>query len=163
MPGGTQLVGEADDAPCQPGRVLKQDDLGHQGLRPFTRIWARAGYRPRRALSGGQPELPASAEAAADLADREVERCFERAGIALGLGQQQPALEGGEGSQREPVDVGGQRRRRTRRGTDVRYQTAEDVTCYLREQEITLTYNPAAGTLQAGTGEATQTITLQAS
>jgi site-specific DNA recombinase len=59
--------------------------------------------------------------------------------------------------------VGGQRRRRTRRGTDVRYQTAEDVTCYLREQKITLTYNPAAGTLQAGTGEATQTITLQAS
>jgi hypothetical protein len=37
------------------------------------------------------------------------------------------------------------------------------VTCYLREQEITFTYNPAAGTLQAGTGEATQTITLQAS
>jgi len=54
-------------------------------------------------------------------------------------------------------------RRRTRRGTDVRSQSAEDVTCYLREQEITLTYDPAAGTLHAGTGDAAHTITLQAS
>ena len=34
---------------------------------------------------------------------------------------------------------------------------------YLREQQITLTYDPAAGTLRAGTGEAAQTITLKAS
>jgi hypothetical protein len=34
---------------------------------------------------------------------------------------------------------------------------------YLREREITLTYDPALGTLHAGTGEATQTITMQAS
>lgn len=42
--------------------------------------------------------------------------------------------------------VGGPRRRRTRRGADVRSQGAEDVLCYLREQEIILTYDPAAGT-----------------
>ena len=58
----------------------------------------------------------------------------------------------------------GQRRRRTRRGIDVPYQvTAEDVTAYLREQQITLTYDPAAGTLHTGTGDAAQTITFKAS
>ena len=62
-----------------------------------------------------------------------------------------------------PEPAGGTRRRRTRRGTDVRYQAAEDVIGYLREQQITLTYDPAAGTLHAGTGEAAQTITLKAS
>jgi site-specific DNA recombinase len=56
------------------------------------------------------------------------------------------------------------RRRRTRSGADVRPQfTAEDVTGYLREQQIPLTYDQVAGTLHAGTGEAAQTITLQAS
>jgi site-specific DNA recombinase len=59
--------------------------------------------------------------------------------------------------------AGGTRRRRTRRGTDVRYQTAEDVLCYLREQQVVLTYDPAAETLRAGTGQAAQTITLKAS
>ena len=34
---------------------------------------------------------------------------------------------------------------------------------YLREHQITLTYDPASGTLHAGTGEAAQTITLKAS
>jgi len=57
----------------------------------------------------------------------------------------------------------GPRRRRTRRGADVRYQTAEEVICYLREQQIALTFDPAAGTLRAGTGQAAQTITLKAS
>jgi site-specific DNA recombinase len=58
----------------------------------------------------------------------------------------------------------GQRGRRTRGcGADVRPQvTAEDVTGRLREQELTLTYDPAARTLRAGTGEAAQTITLTA-
>jgi hypothetical protein len=42
--------------------------------------------------------------------------------------------------------AGGQRRRRTRRGIDVRHQfTAEDVTGYLREQQIILTYDPGRG------------------
>jgi site-specific DNA recombinase len=60
--------------------------------------------------------------------------------------------------------AGGQRRRRTRRGIDVRHRvTTEEVTGYLREQQITLTYDPAAGTLHAGTGDAAQTITLKAS
>ena len=59
--------------------------------------------------------------------------------------------------------AGGPRRRRTRRGTDVRYRTTEEVICYLREQQIALTFDPAAATLRAGTGQAAQTITLKAS
>ena len=60
--------------------------------------------------------------------------------------------------------AGGQRRRRTRRGVDVRYQASpEDVIGYLREHQITLTYDPASGALDAGTAEAAQTITLTAS
>ena len=58
----------------------------------------------------------------------------------------------------------GQRRRRTRRGADVRSQARpEDVSGYLRERKITLTYDPASGTLHAGAAEAAQTITLTAS
>jgi hypothetical protein len=58
----------------------------------------------------------------------------------------------------------GQRRRRTRRGIDVRpLADAEDVAGYLREQQTTLAYDPAAGTLHAETGDAAQTITLKAS
>jgi hypothetical protein len=53
------------------------------------------------------------------------------------------------------------RRRRTRRGTHTRYKPSpEDVTGYLRGQQIALTYDPAAGTLHAGTGEAATTVTL---
>jgi len=55
------------------------------------------------------------------------------------------------------------RRRRTRRGTDVRRQSAEDAIGYLRDQQITLAYDPAERTLRAGTGEAAQTITMKAS
>jgi hypothetical protein len=61
----------------------------------------------------------------------------------------------------EPAE--GQRRRRTRRGIDVRYQAAEDAISYLREHQIILIFDPASGTLRAGTGEAAQTITLKAS
>lgn len=44
-----------------------------------------------------------------------------------------------------------ERRRRTRRGTDVRQQaSAEDVIGYLRLHAITLTYDPAAGTPARG-------------
>jgi hypothetical protein len=51
-----------------------------------------------------------------------------------------------------------------RRGLDVRYQASpEDVTGYLRERQVTLIYNPAAATLNAGTDAAAQTITLTAS
>ena len=60
--------------------------------------------------------------------------------------------------------AGGQGRRRTRRGVDVRHQASpEDVIGYLRERRITLTYDPASGTLDAGTVEAAQIITLTAS
>jgi site-specific DNA recombinase len=57
------------------------------------------------------------------------------------------------------------RRRRTRRGADARPPAAspEDVIGYLREHAITVTYDPAAGTLHAGTGEITETITVKAS
>jgi hypothetical protein len=37
------------------------------------------------------------------------------------------------------------------------------VIAYLREQQITLSYGSADGTLRAGTGQAAQTITLKAS
>jgi site-specific DNA recombinase len=58
----------------------------------------------------------------------------------------------------------GQRRQRTRRGVDVRLQASpEDAIGYLREQHTTLTCDPAAGTLRAGTGETAQTIPLTAS
>jgi site-specific DNA recombinase len=58
----------------------------------------------------------------------------------------------------------GGRRRRTRRGTDTRCQPSpEDVTGYLREQQATLTYDPAAGTLRVGTGQAATTVSLKAS
>ena len=59
--------------------------------------------------------------------------------------------------------AGGQRRRRTRCGIDVRYQAAGDAISYLREQQISLIFDPASGTLHAGTGETTQTITLKTS
>jgi hypothetical protein len=59
--------------------------------------------------------------------------------------------------------AGKMRRRRTRRGADVRCQAAEDVISYLREQQLTLAYDPAAGTLCTGTGQNSQTITLKAS
>ena len=56
------------------------------------------------------------------------------------------------------------RRRRTRRGTNVRLQASpEDVIAYLREWQITLAYDPAEATLRSGTGDAAQTITLKAS
>jgi hypothetical protein len=55
------------------------------------------------------------------------------------------------------------RRRRTRRGADTRPQSgAEDVIGYLRDRGVTLTYDPAAGTLQAGTCEAAKTIIRKA-
>jgi DNA invertase Pin-like site-specific DNA recombinase len=54
------------------------------------------------------------------------------------------------------------KRQRTRRGTDVRHQSAEDAVGYLRDQQITLAYDPAERTLRAGTGETAQTITLEA-
>ena len=56
------------------------------------------------------------------------------------------------------------RRRRTRRGADARPQAgAEDVIRYVRDRGITLTYDPAAGTLQAGTCEAAKTVIRKAS
>ncbi len=55
------------------------------------------------------------------------------------------------------------RRRRTRRGADTRPQAgADDVIGYMRGRAVTLTYDPAAGTLQAGTCEAAKTIIRKA-
>ena len=56
------------------------------------------------------------------------------------------------------------RRRRTRRGIDTRCQASpEDVTGYLREQQIALTYDATVGTLHAAAGQAATTVTLKAS
>jgi site-specific DNA recombinase len=56
----------------------------------------------------------------------------------------------------------GQRRRRTRRGIDLRQARPAEVIGYLRDRQIALTYDPAAGTLDTGTGGSVQTITLTA-
>ena len=56
------------------------------------------------------------------------------------------------------------RRRRTRRGIDTRCQASpEDVTRYLREQQIAVTYDATVGTLHAAAGQAATTVTLKAS
>jgi hypothetical protein len=58
----------------------------------------------------------------------------------------------------------GRRRRRTRRGGDVhRPASSEDVIGYLRARQITLTYDPRTGTLQADTLEAVTTVIGHAS
>ncbi len=55
------------------------------------------------------------------------------------------------------------RRRRTRRGAGARPQAgAQDVIGYVRDRAITLTYDPAAGTLQAGTSDTTKTVIRKA-
>jgi hypothetical protein len=56
----------------------------------------------------------------------------------------------------------GQRRRRTCRGIDLRQASPGDVIGYLRDRQITLTYDPASGTLDTGAAAAAQTITLTA-
>ena len=62
------------------------------------------------------------------------------------------------------TEPAGERRRRTRRGADVRCPASEqDVIGYLREHGITLIYDQAAGTLQAGTTGAAKTIIRKAS
>ena len=62
------------------------------------------------------------------------------------------------------ADPGARRRRRTRRGIDVPPPaSAEDVIGYLRKHGITLTWDPAAGTLQAGATEPIKTATGKAS
>jgi len=51
-------------------------------------------------------------------------------------------------------------RRRTRSGTDVRpAATTQDVIGYLREHEITLTWDPAAATVRARAPETAKTVT----
>jgi site-specific DNA recombinase len=51
------------------------------------------------------------------------------------------------------------RRRRTRRGADVRRPASdEDVIGYLRTRQITLTYDPRTGTLRADNPKAVTTV-----
>ena len=65
--------------------------------------------------------------------------------------------EGSEGGE-------GRRRQRTRQGIDARCQpTAEDMLAWLREHQFTLTFDPTARTLHAGTGDAATTVTPKAS
>jgi hypothetical protein len=55
-------------------------------------------------------------------------------------------------------------RRRTRAGTDVTSAASPDeVIGYLRENEITLTWNPAVAALQAHATETAKTVTVKAS
>ena len=55
-------------------------------------------------------------------------------------------------------------RRRTRAGADVKGTVSPgEVIGYLRERQITLTWNPAAATLQARATETAKTVTLKAS
>jgi site-specific DNA recombinase len=64
---------------------------------------------------------------------------------------------------KEPPAAEG-RRRRTRRGIDARHQASvEDVISYLREQQISITYDRATGTLHTATAGAATTVTLKAS
>jgi hypothetical protein len=61
----------------------------------------------------------------------------------------------------EPVTA---RRRRTRRGTDVRPGAdPEEAVGYMRENEIALAYDQATGTLRAGATGAAKIITGKAS
>ena len=54
-------------------------------------------------------------------------------------------------------------RRRTRAGADVRSTVSPgEVIGYLREHEITLTWNPAAATLQARATQTAKTVTVTA-
>ena len=63
-----------------------------------------------------------------------------------------------------PAQAAERRRRRTRRGADVRGPvTDQDVIGYLRARQITLTYDPRTGTLQADTPEAVTTVIGHAS
>jgi hypothetical protein len=53
-------------------------------------------------------------------------------------------------------------RRRTRAGTDLRSNVSPgEVIAYLREHEITLTWNPAAAALQARDPQTAKTVTLK--
>ena len=62
------------------------------------------------------------------------------------------------------TEPAGGRRRRTRRGADVRPAISpEEAIGYLREHEIPLTWDPTAGIVQADTAEATKTVTGKAS
>ena len=62
------------------------------------------------------------------------------------------------------TEPAGGRRRRTRRGADVRPAVSpEEATGYLREHQITLTWDQAAGTLSAGATGSITTVTGKAS
>ena len=55
-------------------------------------------------------------------------------------------------------------RRRTRAGTDITGSASPDeVIAYLREQEITITWNPATAALQARATRTAKTVTIKAS
>jgi site-specific DNA recombinase len=61
------------------------------------------------------------------------------------------------------TEPAGGRRRRTRRGADARPGSGVEQVGYLRDRGITRTYDPAAGTLQAGTCESAKTTIRRAS
>ena len=68
------------------------------------------------------------------------------------------------GGRRTSPGAGWRARRRTRAGADVTgAANPGEVIGYLREHEITLTWNPAADALQARVPETARTVTVKAS
>jgi site-specific DNA recombinase len=106
----------------------------------------KAAYRCRHGHTSAAPPDPVRPKNAYVREDRILPRLPALQLLLTGVGPDAP------------------RRRRMRHGADARpTASAADVIGYLREHAITLTYDPAAGTLNASTAEAAKTITLKAS
>ena len=107
----------------------------------------KAAYRCRHGHTSAAPPDPGRAKNAYVREDRILARL-----PALYL-----LLTGAQGTT-------GRTRRRTRKGADVRPAiSTEEVLGYLRERQISLTWDPAAVTLRAGTARAIKTVTGKAS
>lgn len=167
-PAHTALVSEADFIAAQDVHAVRgpspRTDPGELQKRHYLLAGLLkcgvCGRRMESAWSNGKPAYRCRhgrTTASAPDPDRPKKAHVREALIIPHLSALHLLLTGAEGGE-------ARRRRRTRRGTDVRSQAAaEDVIGYLREQAITLTYDPAARALHAGTGETAQTITLKAS
>ena len=135
------------DAPAGPQKRRYLLACGTCGRR-MESAWSngKAAYRCRHGHSSASPPDPSRPKNAYVREDR----------ILAQLPALHLLLTGG--------DPGARRRRRTRRGTDMPPPvSAGDVIGYLREHQITLTWDPAAGTLRAGTSEDAKTTSMKAS
>jgi site-specific DNA recombinase len=144
---GIRAAREGGDA----GRCYKLAGLVRCGIcgRRAESCWSnnQPAYRCRHGHSSASVPDPARPK---NLYIREDRLLPHLAALSLLLAGTAPAAE--------------RRRRRTRRGADVRRQVSdEDVIGYLRARQITLTYNPRTGTLQASTPEAVTAVIGHAS